>query len=257
MCVPFPPSLITSGVVNVVAMIDFVTAPATLPPGQRIYAIGDIHGCLDPLQALHQAIAQDLAARPAADALLVHLGDYVDRGPDSAGVVGLLAAGPPIPGLRTINLMGNHEFMMLDAIASGEQEAADLWLSNGGADTLYSWGVPRTAKPADWAGRIPVAHLMFLRDLTLMHQEGPYLFVHAGIRPGVRLRQQARQDLLWIREPFLSAKADLGLIVVHGHTPSREPVVRANRIGIDTGAVLGGVLTCVVLEDDRLGFLSN
>lgn len=238
-------------------MIDFVTAPAQLPPGQRVYAVGDVHGCIDQLTALHQAIAEDLAARPVADALLVHLGDYVDRGPDSAAVVTLLAAGPPVPGLPTINLMGNHEFMMLDALVSGEEPSAELWLSNGGADTLYSWGVPRTTKQVDWASRIPVPHLLFLRDLALMHQQGPYLFVHAGIRPGVRLRQQARQDLLWIREPFLSSKADLGLVVVHGHTPTKEPVVRANRIGIDTGAVMGGMLTCAVLEDDRLGFLRN
>jgi serine/threonine protein phosphatase 1 len=238
-------------------MVDFITAPATLPPGQRIYAIGDIHGCIDQLGTLHAAIKQDLADRPISSALLVHLGDYVDRGPDSAAVVALLAAGPPIPGLRTVNLMGNHEFMMLDALVSGETTAADLWLSNGGADTLYSWSVPRQAKQADWAARIPADQLIFLRDLSLMHQEGPYLFVHAGIRPGVRLRQQARQDLLWIREPFLSAKADLGVVVVHGHTPTKDPVVRANRIGIDTGAVMGGMLTCAVLEDDRLGFLSN
>lgn len=238
-------------------MVDFITAPASLPPGHRIYAIGDIHGCIDQLMALHKAIARDLADRPVAEAVLVHLGDYVDRGPDSQAVVALLAEGPPIPGLPTVNLMGNHEFMMLDALASGQKEAADLWMSNGGADTLHSWGVPRLAKQADWAARIPPAHLTFLRDLDLMHQEGPYLLVHAGIRPGVRLRQQARQDLLWIREPFLSSKGDLGVVVVHGHTPTREPVVRPNRIGVDTGAVMGGVLTCAILEDDRLGFLSN
>jgi serine/threonine protein phosphatase 1 len=249
-------------------MIAFVAAPATLPPGHRAYAIGDIHGCIDQLEALHQAIAEDLAARPTADAVLIHLGDYVDRGADSAAVVARLAAGPPIPGLRTVNLMGNHEHMMLDALASGSAEAAELWMANGGADTLFSWGVPRLAKQADWAARIPLPHLLFLRDLALVHRQGPYLFVHAGIRPGVRLSQQARQDLLWIREPFLSAKGDLvgdlgdgpagerRLVVVHGHTPGWEPVVRPNRIGIDTGAVMGGVLTCAVLENDRLGFLT-
>jgi serine/threonine protein phosphatase 1 len=242
-------------------MIEFIAAPAALPPGQRVYAIGDIHGCLDQLQALHQAVAQDLAERPTADAVLIHLGDYVDRGPDSAAVVALLAAGPPVKDLPTVNLIGNHEHMMLDALSSGQAEAAELWLGNGGADTLFSWGVPRQVKQADWAARIPRPHLLFLRDLALMHREGPYLFVHAGIRPGVRLSQQARQDLLWIREPFLSAKGELGgepgMVVVHGHTPVREPVVRPNRIGIDTGAVMGGVLTCAVLEEDRLGFLTN
>ena len=242
-------------------MIDFVAAPATLPPGHRAYAIGDVHGCMEQLAQLHHAIAEDLVARPIDAAVLIHLGDYVDRGPDSAAVVALLAAGPPIPGLRTVNLMGNHEHMMLDAVASGKHEAAELWLANGGADTLFSWGVPRQVKPTDWAGRIPRPHLLFLRDLMLAHREGPYLFVHAGIRPGIRLAQQVRQDLLWIREPFLSSKGEFlgepGMVVVHGHTPSREPVVRPNRIGIDTGAVMGGVLTCAVLEDERVGFLAS
>jgi serine/threonine protein phosphatase 1 len=246
-------------------MIEFATAPATLPPGQRVYAIGDVHGCLDRLTALHQAIGQDLAERPVADALLIHLGDYVDRGPDSAGVIALLSAGSPIPHMRTVNLMGNHEHMMLDALASGQAAAAELWLGNGGANTLFSWGVARQVKQTEWAGRMPPAQLIFLRDLALTHREGPYLFVHAGVRPGVPLDRQARQDLLWIRDPFLTAKGDLGvepgggvrLVVVHGHTPTREPVVRSNRIGIDTGAVMGGMLTCAVLEDDRLGFLTN
>jgi len=258
-------------------MTEFIEAPATLPEGQRAYAIGDVHGCLEQLEALHQAVAADLAERPVAEAVLVHLGDYVDRGPDSAAVVARLAAGPPIPGLYTVNLMGNHEHMMLDALVSGQEEAAELWLSNGGANTLFSWGVPRQAPQAEWAGRIPVAHLLFLRDLALIHHVGPYLFVHAGLRPGIPLHRQARQDMLWIREPFLSAKgpflrdtprnalegaggaagAEPAMVVVHGHTPTQEPVVRSNRIGIDTGAVMGGVLTCAVLEGDRVGFLTN
>ena len=236
-------------------MIDFIAAPASLPQGQRIYAIGDVHGCIDQLRALHRAIAQDLTGRPVAKAVLIHLGDYVDRGPDSAAVVRLLAAGPPIPDLPTINLMGNHESMMLDALASGEEEAVGLWLINGGAVTLDSWGVPHLANPAEWIRWIPERHMLFLRGLLLMHQEGPYLFVHAGIRPGVPLDRQTPHDLLWIREPFLSARCDFGAVVVHGHTPMQEPVVRLNRIGIDTGAVMGGALTCAVLEEDRLGFL--
>ncbi len=241
-------------------MIEFIAAPAALPDGQRVYAVGDIHGCIEQLRALHQAIAHDLAERPTADAVLIHVGDYVDRGPDSAAVVGLLAAGPPIKDLPTVNLMGNHEHMMLDALSSGQAEAAELWLGNGGADTLFSWGVPRQVKQTEWAARIPRPHRLFLRDLVLMHRRGPYLFVHAGIRPGVPLRLQVRQDLLWIREPFLSAKGDLGdepgMVVVHGHTPVKSPVVRPNRIGIDTGAVMGGMLTCAVLEADRLGFIT-
>jgi len=238
------------------AMIDFVPAPASLPTGQRLYAVGDVHGCLDRLTALHALIAEDLAGRPVAEPVLVHLGDYVDRGPDSAGVVALLEAGSPVPGAATVNLMGNHEHMMLAALASGETEATELWLANGGADSLHSWGVPRSAQPTDWSAHLPVPHLLFLRDLALRHQAGGYLFVHAGIRPGIPLDHQSRHDLLWIREPFLSSTQEHGAVVVHGHTPRQQPVVRSNRIGIDTGAVMGGVLTCAVLEEDRLGFIT-
>ena len=237
-------------------MIDFIQAPARLPPGQRVYAIGDVHGCLDRLVALHGLIADDLAERPVAGPVLVHLGDYVDRGEDSAGVVARLAAGVALPGVPTVNLMGNHEHMMLEAIAEGEAEAAGLWLANGGGDSLRSWGVSPSALARDWSGYLPEAHLRFLRALELRHEVGGYLFVHAGIRPGVPLDRQDRHDLIWIREPFLSSDAPHGVVVVHGHTPRQEPVVRANRIGIDTGAVMGGVLTCVVLEDDRLGFIT-
>jgi serine/threonine protein phosphatase 1 len=237
-------------------MIDFIPAPGSLPPGQRVYAVGDVHGCLDRLTALHEQIADDIAARPTPNPLLVHLGDYVDRGPDSAAVVALLAAGPPLADVPTVNIMGNHEFMMLAALVSGDGEAIPLWLANGGADSLLSWGVPRSAQPSEWPARLPPPHLIFLRDLAPRHRAGGYLFVHAGIRPGIPLDLQSRHDLMWIREPFLSSQQDYGIVVVHGHTPKQEPVVRPNRIGIDTGAVMGGVLTCAVLEEDRLGFLT-
>jgi len=237
-------------------MVDFIQAPATLPPGQRVYAIGDVHGCLDRLQAIHALIAEDLAARPTPEPLLLHLGDYVDRGPDSAGVVAKLAAGAPLPEVPTINLMGNHEQMMLAAVATGDADATELWLANGGADSLLSWGVPRSAQPKEWPSYLPKAHLIFMRDLAVCHEEGGYHFVHAGIRPGIPLERQTRHDLMWIREPFLSSKDSFGPIVVHGHTPRQEPAVRPNRIGIDTGAVMGGVLTCLVLEEDRLAFIT-
>jgi len=236
-------------------MIEFVTAPASLPADQRVYAVGDVHGCFERLVAMHEQIAADLAERPVGQAVLIHLGDFVDRGLESAQVVEWLVAGPPVPVQQVVNLMGNHEHMMLAALAQADAEAADLWMRNGGADSLMSWGVPRTAAQADWAARIPVPHLMFLRDLALRHRIGPYLFVHAGVRPGVPLMQQTRQDLLWIREPFLSSKQDFGAVIVHGHSPRRDPFVGRNRIGIDTGAVIGGTLTCVVLEADKLGFI--
>ena len=236
-------------------MIEFVPAPATLPPGQRVYAVGDIHGCLEQLTALHAAIAQDLADRPVEQCTLLHLGDYVDRGPDCAQVIAALVAGPPVPGATVVNLMGNHEKMMVDALTSGRVIDGALWMRNGGADSLLSWRIGRTVPQKEWAERIPAEHMTFLRNLALMHRIGPYLFVHAGIRPGVSPETQKREDLLWIREPFLSSKKDLGAVVVHGHTPTQEPTIRPNRIGIDTGAVMGGRLTCVILEGDRLGFL--
>jgi serine/threonine protein phosphatase 1 len=238
-------------------MIELTAAPATLPPGERVYAIGDVHGCLDRLVALHEAIAEDIAARPAENTTLVHLGDYVDRGSDSAQVIDWLINRPPVPADNIVNLMGNHELMMLSAVAGLDPEAAGLWMVNGGADSLLSWGISCSVAPAEWARRIPRQHLIFIRDLAPSHRIGPYLFVHAGIRPGVPLDQQSRQDLLWIREPFLSSQDDHGAVIVHGHTPKREPVVQANRIAIDTGAVLGGDLTCVVLEADMLGFLRS
>jgi serine/threonine protein phosphatase 1 len=238
-------------------MVDFIPAPGRLAPGQRVYAVGDVHGCLDRLEALHELIADDLAARPVGEVVLVHLGDYVDRGPESAGVVARLAAGVPLAGVASVNLMGNHEHMMLSALAcTGEAEAIGLWLGNGGADSLASWGVPRSAQPREWASYLPKPHLLFLRDLAVRHMAGDYLFVHAGVRPGIPIERQSRHDLMWIREPFLSSKEPFGPVVVHGHTPRMEPVVRANRIGIDTGAVMGGALTCAVLEDDRLGFIT-
>jgi serine/threonine protein phosphatase 1 len=237
-------------------MVDFIQAPGTLPTAKRVYAVGDVHGCLERLEALHARIAADLAERPIAEPLLVHLGDYVDRGRNSAGVVALLADGPPIQDVPTVNLMGNHEHLMLAAVATGEPDASDLWLANGGTDSLQSWGVPRSALPRNWSSYLPARHLVFMRDLTLWHAVGGYLFVHAGVRPGIPLERQSRHDLMWIREPFLSSQDTFDAVVVHGHTPRPEPVVRQNRIGIDTGAVMGGALTCVVLEEDRLGFIT-
>jgi len=236
-------------------MITMSLAPARLPAGQRVYAIGDVHGCSDRLAVMHQLIARDLAGRPVAEPTVVHLGDYIDRGEDSAGVIDLLLRGWPAPAPRCINLLGNHEDMMLRALQPGDVEAVADWLSNGGASSLESWGVPRRARAPDWHRSIPPAHVAFLRALPLHHVQGGYLFVHAGLRPGVPLARQSRHDMLWIREPFLSWTGALPFVVVHGHTPAGEPTIRHNRIGIDTGAVLGGRLTCAVLESDSVGFL--
>ncbi len=229
-------------------------APGTLPPGLRVYAIGDVHGCADRLAALHGGIRADAEARPVARIQLVHLGDYVDRGPDSAGVLELLLGPPPVAGAGVVTLVGNHEAMMLDACAPDASAGAlRFWLENGGAETLESYG----ADPADpgWPDHIPPEHLALLRRCPISHAAGDYLFVHAGVRPEVPLDRQDPFDLLWIREPFLSWRGRLGAVVVHGHTPTPVPAIRDHRIGIDTGACFGGDLTCLVLEADRMAFL--
>ncbi len=231
-----------------------------LEPGRRIYAIGDVHGHLDQLRALHDAIREDLGDRPVRQPLLVHMGDLIDRGPSSAGVLTLLQAGPPLQGVPTVNLMGNHEWMFLAALARQSRRDADLWLDNGGIETLASWGIHPSVPPARWPELVPRAHVLFLRGLAGRFQRDGYLFVHAGVRPGVPLDEQTWSDLLWIRELFLDRRGPLlpdapDLVVVHGHTPEAEPTIRPNRIGIDTGAGRGGPLTCAVLDGDDVRFL--
>jgi serine/threonine protein phosphatase 1 len=240
-------------------MINQRLAPASLPPGERIYAIGDVHGCIDKLQDMHHLIVADLATRPVAHATVVHLGDYIDRGPDSAGVIEeLLAPWPGDAPPRVVDLMGNHEDMMLSALAEkADPQFLEHWLRNGGGASLRSWGVAARGEPDAWWDGLPARHLAFLHGLSLMHQAGGYVFVHAGIRPGVPLDAQMPSDLLWIRDPFLQSTAPADFVVVHGHTPKETPEVHPHRINTDTGAVLGGPLTCVVLEADRLAFLQT
>jgi len=235
--------------------IRFMRSPGWLPRGRRVYAIGDIHGCPDKLNALHRLIAADFTVRSTGSAILVHLGDAIDQGPDSAGVVALLSAGPPIPGLAVVNLLGDHERMLLDGL-SGDRAAATDWLWAGGNEALASWGLSPDLPREAWESALPAAHLAWLRGLSLTHREGSYLFVHAGIRPGVPLAEQSRDDLVTMRQPFLSNEQDHGLIVVHGHSSTPSVHVGPNRIGLDTGAGIGGKLTCAVLEDDLIGLLA-
>ena len=236
-------------------MIDLAPAPAALPAGRRIYAIGDIHGCDRQLGWLHEAIAADLGRRPVPEPLLLHIGDYVDRGPEAAAVIERLRQGPPIDGVPTVNLKGNHEQTMIEALA-GERAAGTDWLFQGGRPTLESYGADPDGPRGIWRDKVPAAHCAFLKELAMHYREGGYLFVHAGIRPGVPIELQAPEDLLRIRQPFLYTEQDFGVVVVHGHTPVKRPMVRPNRVAIDTGAVFGGNLTCVVLERDTIGFLS-
>lgn len=217
----------------------------------RIYAVGDIHGCDAQLRVLHERILAD-SSEAAGRKVVVYLGDYIDRGPDSRAVIDRLL-GEPLPGLEAVHLMGNHEAFLLGVL--DHAEAPEPWLMNGGLETLVSYGIDPNETAGDGArlaaalaARLPGAHVAFLRRLRLCYEQGSYLFVHAGVRPGVPIARQEEGDLLWIREPFLSAREDFGCRVVHGHTPMPAPVIRPNRIGIDTGAVYGGVLTAAVLD---------
>lgn len=234
-----------------------LAAPGWVAPGGRVYAVGDVHGCAGRLDELHRVITADQAANPAAAPLLIHLGDYIDRGPDSAGTVARLSQMPALGSIPVVNLRGNHEQMMLDALG-GDPEKVAHWLRNNGAATLAEWGVDPRSPAADWPGRIPPAHLAFLAGLPLSFARDGYLFVHAGIRPWVPLEHQSEEDLLWIREEFLhwTGPYPSGLAIVHGHTPSRAPQVTAHRINVDTGAVRGGKLTCAVLEAREVRFLA-
>jgi len=231
---------------------------AKTPEGMRLYAIGDVHGCDALLAAMHERIAADLAASPPPDHRIVHVGDYADRGPDSAAAIARLAA-LTAADPHVLCLRGNHDQMLLDFLADPEG-AASMLLRNGGKETLRSYGV--TARSQNYAGigtqlaaLMPVVDRAFLAALPLSVQFGDYLFVHAGIRPGIPLAEQDPQDLLWIREEFLLDPRDYGFVVIHGHTPATPVEVRSNRINVDTGAVYSGVLTCVVLEGTRHRFL--
>jgi serine/threonine protein phosphatase 1 len=232
------------------------------PEPRRIYAIGDIHGCLDLLDRMIDAIRADLAAHPVDDAVTVTLGDYVDRGPDSRGVVERLAGNPFPTGY--VALKGNHEDMLVRFLH--DPSIGDLWARNGGLETLHSYGIDvgpimrgRRCGPtaALFEKALPPAHRAFLASLRLCLSLGRYFFCHAGVRPGVPLANQREEDLLWIRDEFLCHRGDFGKIVVHGHTPSPSPEVRPNRINVDTGAFITGRLTCAVLEADRPRFLST
>ena len=240
--------------------------PARLPDGARVYAVGDIHGRDDLLHAMEQRIVADLSRYPPPGEVgVIFLGDYVDRGPGSRAVVERLSAGA-VAGLPTRCLLGNHEHAMLrfldDPLGTPE------WLDYGGRATLGSYGVDAgwagdaesperlVALGAQAAAAIPPAHLAFLHGLETCIELGGFLFVHAGIRPGVPLARQRRRDLLFIREPFLSTRRRLSHRVVHGHTISDLVEVLPHRVGVDTGAYRTGQLGAVVIEGENVAILA-
>ena len=228
-----------------------------MPQGQLVYAIGDIHGRADLLALLLAEIESDSArSKDAKRRTLVFLGDYIDRGHDSRRVVDMVLDDLPA-GFDAHFLKGNHEAIMLDFL--DDPSYLGHWLANGADATFRSYGldvaelVGRGAAPEVWRraflASLPETHRDFFKALELAVSFGDYFFVHAGVRPGVPLEAQDPNDMIWIRGPFLQSEDDFGKIVVHGHTPGRDPVIRANRIGIDTGAVFTDRLTALRLEN--------
>lgn len=218
-----------------------------LPDGVVLYVVGDIHGCIEPLRRVLAAIDDDRARTSPRHYGEIYLGDYVDRGPDSARVLNTL-----IERARSHNavfIKGNHD-LMLEEFASGRRSLAE-WLPYGGADTLRSYGATPdmiAAGAEELPKLIPQRHVDFIASCDPSFQVEDYFFVHAGVRPGRPLDQQENQDLLWIRDDFLSSRSDFGGIVVHGHTAVASPEFKSNRIGIDTGAYMTGQLTCLRID---------
>ncbi len=235
-------------------------AKPSVPAGLRVYAVGDIHGRADLLQAVFARIDRDLETRPGAKAIQVFIGDYIDRGPHSREVIELLIARGREHDVQF--LKGNHEAFAAQFLT--DPRVLSEWKYVGGINTLLSYGVRPNARDDSQSRReaavalqqsMPDSHRQFIQALKLSFVCGDFFFVHAGVRPGTPLQKQSEHDLLWIREDFLLHEEPFGKIVVHGHTPVREPEIRPNRINIDTGAFATGKLTCLVLEDDRISFL--
>jgi serine/threonine protein phosphatase 1 len=235
-------------------------AKPRIPDGRRVYAVGDVHGRADLLSALLARIDADLQAYPIAQPIQVFLGDYIDRGSHSREVLDLLIARRRHHVM--LYLKGNHETYAAQFLS--DPSVLSDWKHIGGINTLLSYGVtpsasedPRAQYDASAAFRqaLPDSHRRFFHSLALSFTCGDFFFAHAGVRPGIPLRQQRRQDLLWIREEFLLHEEDFGKVVVHGHTPAREPDIRPNRINIDTGAYATGRLTCLMLEGEHMTFI--
>ncbi|MGB0750013.1 MAG: metallophosphoesterase family protein [Magnetospiraceae bacterium] len=230
------------------------TVPA-LPPGMIVYAIPDIHGYAALLRDVHARIENDLP--PDRTATVVYLGDYVDRGPDSAGVIDAILDWSDSR-ITKIPLLGNHEDMMTGFLDTGGKGVE--WLYNGGNATLASYAVEASPNwpldermPKLWeafAAAIPDAHLQFLRGLRTTWECGDYFFVHAGVRPGVPLEKQEKIDLIWIRDTFLRSREHFGKMIVHGHSCERHPEFHTNRIALDACVYRYGELACLRLEGE-------
>ena len=247
-------------------MFNFIRTNDSKPRGARgyrAYVVGDIHGRLDLLNRLLRDIERDLAASSSHKVMLVFLGDLIDRGPQSAQVIERLRTYRR-RGVETMFLLGNHEEVLL-RILEGDSKLITKWRWYGGSECLESYGVDLDLlKDLDEEGvlevvreAIPQEHVDFLRSFSDTCRFGDYLFVHAGIRPGVSIDQQLQTHLRWIREPFLVDDTDHGCVVMHGHTISPQVEERANRIGIDTGSYRSGVLSALAIEGEQRWYLDT
>jgi serine/threonine protein phosphatase 1 len=236
-------------------------APARAPEGVALYVIGDVHGRSDLLHGLLRKIAFDAARLESqVQRELIFLGDYVDRGPDSRGVIDLILSTSAERDFWSVTaLKGNHEQALLQFM--DEPELWPMWQGFGARETLQSYGVNPPAPgsaPDDWARAsremneaVPPSHRQFLEQLEICVVRGDYLFAHAGVRPGAPLDQQSEQDLLWIRDDFLRNERRLDKVIVHGHTPAEEAYVGVHRIGLDTGAYATSLLTAIKLKGEE------
>lgn len=233
---------------------------AAVPAGYRVYAVGDVHGELQLLDRMIELVERDIAARGSRRNVLVFLGDLIDRGPDSAGVVERLMNYRSAE-IRTVFIAGNHEEVLLRILA-GEDELVPGWLRFGGLECAVSYGLGKdvAALPAAAAAEriraaVPAEHRVFLERFVDSFRAGDYLYVHAGIRPGIPLDRQSPEDLRWIRAPFLDWLGRHEAVIVHGHTISADIEERDERIGIDTGAYRFGVLTALAVEGRKRWYL--
>lgn len=238
-----------------------------LAPGHRAYAIGDIHGHAKMLDKMHQEIAMDLLDAGDAQIHIIYMGDYVDRGPDSKGVIDRLIERRDMPdSVQRTFLLGNHEQGMIDFMENYHGSNGSIWLDWGGIETLASYGIEfeggvplpaeREASSREIRHVIPPEHLEFLKTCVCAVEIDDFFFAHAGVNPQRSLGRQAIEDLYFIREPFLSWPEPLSHMIVHGHTKTEgEPEVLHHRINVDTGAYETGVLTAAVIEGNEVRFL--
>lgn len=230
------------------------------PEATRLYAIGDVHGRLDLLTHMHELIRDDLDRRPVRDWRIVHLGDYIDRGPQSSGVLDfLLRSAQDDP--RSLSLLGNHDDGFLHYLATGDING--LFALHGGADTARSYGVDVDFSDPHSAGRghelltkaVPQAHVDFVRAMPRSLAFGDFFFCHAGVNPALPLDAQDPEDLIWIRNPFLKWEEPLEKVVIHGHTPQKAIEIRPNRVNLDTYAWKNGTLSAIVIDGAEKRFI--